>query len=60
MACVLESSKRRCGGSEVGDGTSRLTEDLRELGKTLDFKFHIKLRNFDVYFTPLLNDVAIF
>lgn len=41
-------------GSEVSNGT----EDLLELGKKI--KFHIKLRNINVYFTPLLNEVAIF
>lgn len=43
----------------MADGTVRLTEALLRLGKNLDLRFRIKLRN-NVYFAPLLNDVARF
>lgn len=43
----------------MADGTIRLTEALLRLGKNLDLRFHIKLRN-NVYFAPLSNDVARF
>lgn len=43
----------------MADGTIRLTEALLRLGKNLDLRFRIKLRN-NVYFAPLSNDVARF